>query len=118
MLIICVRTENRPRVAPERRFELTRLSDDFSSAVLHFGFMESPRVPAALALMRKAGFKYDIMTTSVFLGRRTIKESTASEMPAWQDKLYVALTKQSANATDFFSIPSDRVVELGAQVTI
>jgi KUP system potassium uptake protein len=118
VLIICVRTENRPRVAPERRFELTKLSDDFSSAILHFGFMESPRVPAALALMRKAGFKYDIMTTSFFLGRRTIKGSPTSEMPAWQDKLYVALTKQSANATDFFSIPSDRVVELGAQVTI
>jgi KUP system potassium uptake protein len=118
VLIICVRTENRPRVAPEKRFEITRLSEDFSSAVLHYGFMESPRVPAALAAMRKAGFKYDIMTTSFFLGRRSIKESPASEMPAWQDKLYVALTKQSANATDFFSIPSDRVVELGAQVTI
>ena len=75
-------------------------------------------MPAALALMRKAGFKYDIMTTSFFLGRRIIKGSPTSEMPAWQDKLYVALTKQSANATDFFSIPSDRVVELGAQVTI
>ncbi|WP_457795931.1 potassium transporter Kup [Methylocystis sp. S23] len=118
VLIICVRTENRPRVAPEKRFEIERLSDDFSSAILHYGFMESPRVPAALAAMRKAGFKYDIMTTSFFLGRRTIKESPASEMPAWQDKLYVALTKQAANATDFFSIPSDRVVELGAQVTI
>lgn len=118
VLIISVKTENRPRVPPEKRYELTRLSEDFCSAVLHFGFMESPRVPAALAAMRKAGFKYDIMTTSFFLGRRTIKESPASEMPAWQDKLYVALTKQSANATDFFSIPSDRVVELGAQLTI
>lgn len=118
VLIICVRTENRPRVPPEQRFELTKLSDDFSRAVLHFGFMESPRVPAALALMRKAGFKYDIMTTSFFLGRRTVKESPTSEMPPWQDKLYVSLTKQAANATDFFSIPSDRVVELGAQVTI
>ncbi len=118
VLIICVRTENRPRVPPEKRFELHKLSDDFSSAVLHFGFMESPRVPAALALMRKSGFKYDIMTTSFFLGRRTIKGSPSSEMPPWQDKLYVALTKQAATATDFFSIPSDRVVELGAQVTI
>jgi KUP system potassium uptake protein len=118
VLILCVRTENRPRVTPEKRFELTKLSNDFDMAVLHFGFMESPRVPAALALMRKAGYKYDIMTTSFFLGRRTIKESPSSEMPPWQDKLYVALTKQSANATDFFSIPSDRVVELGARVTI
>ena len=58
------------------------------------------------------------MTTSFFLGRRTIKESGESEMPMWQNKLYVALTKQAANATDFFSIPSDRVVELEAQVSI
>jgi len=80
--------------------------------------MESPRVPAALSAMRKAGLKYDIMTTSFFLGRRSIKESNSSEMPIWQDKLYVSLTRQSANATDFFSIPTDRVVELGAQLTI
>ncbi|KAF2989812.1 potassium transporter Kup [Methylocystis sp. MJC1] len=118
VLILCVRTENCPRVPPQKRFELTKVSNDFDMAILHFGYMESPRVPAALALMRKAGYKYDIMTTSFFLGRRTIKESPSSEMPPWQDKLYVALTKQSANATDFFSIPSDRVVELGAQVTI
>ncbi len=118
VLILCVRTENRPRVSVARRYELQKLSSDFDLAILHYGFMESPRVPAALALMRKAGYKYDIMTTSFFLGRRTIKESPASEMPPWQDKLYVALTKQSANATDFFAIPSDRVVELGAQVTI
>ncbi|MBL1256827.1 MULTISPECIES: potassium transporter Kup [Methylocystis] len=118
VLILCVRTENCPRVPPHKRFELTKISNDFDLAILHFGFMESPRVPAALALMRKAGYKYDIMTTSFFLGRRTIKESPSSEMPPWQDKLYVALTKQSANATNFFSIPSDRVVELGAQVTI
>ncbi len=118
VLIISVKTEDRPRVAAGKRFEIDKLSDDFSAATLHFGFMESPRVPAALAAMRKAGFRYDIMTTSFFLGRRSIKESPTSEMPAWQDKLYVALTKQAANATDFFSIPSDRVVELGAQVTI
>jgi len=118
VLVICVNTEDTPRVPPEKRFEIEKLSHDFTRATLHFGFMESPRVPAALAAMRKAGVKYDIMTTSFFLGRRSIKESPASEMPAWQDKLYVALTKQSANATDFFSIPTDRVVELGAQLTI
>jgi KUP system potassium uptake protein len=118
VLVICVNTEDRPRVAPSRRYELEQLSDDFSRATLHFGYMESPRVPAALAAMRKAGFKFDIMKTSFFLGRRSIKESATSEMPVWQDKLYVALTRQAANATDFFSIPSDRVVELGAQLTI
>jgi len=118
VLLLYVRTEDIPRVAPENRFEIAKLSDDFSTATARFGFMETPRVPTALAAMRKAGFAYDMMTTSFFVGRRTIKESPSSEMPAWQDRLFVALTRQAANATDFFAIPTDRVVELGAQVTI
>jgi KUP system potassium uptake protein len=118
VLLLCVRTENRPRVRPEKRFEIERLSEDFSVATLHFGFMESPNVPRALALMRKAGFVCDMMTTSFFVGRRVVKESPSSRMPAWQDALYVALTRQASSAPDFFSIPPDRVVELGAQVTI
>ncbi len=75
-------------------------------------------MPAALATMRKAGLKFDIMTTSFFLGRRSLKESPNSGMPVWQDRLFIMLSRQAANATDFFSIPSDRVVELGAQVTV
>ncbi len=118
VLIISVVTENTPRVKPDKRFELETLTDGFTRAILHFGYMESPRVPAALAAMRKAGFKYDIMSTSFFLGRRSIQESASSEMPAWQDRLFVTLTKQSINASDFFAIPTDRAVELGARVSI
>ncbi len=113
-----VLTENSPRVPVNKRYDIEKLSDDFTRVILHYGYMESPRVPAALALLRKAGLKFDIMTTSFFLGRRTIKPATKSAMPLWQDKLYIALARQAANATDFFSIPSDRVVELGAQVTV
>jgi KUP system potassium uptake protein len=118
VFIISVHTENTPRVPREYRYEIEKLSDDFTKIRLHYGFMESPRVPAALALMRKSGLKFDIMTTSFFLGRRSLKASPTSGMPLWQDQLYIALSKQAANATDFFSIPSDRVVELGAQVKI
>ncbi len=118
IFIISVKTEQVPRVNPKKRYEIERISDDFTKVTLHYGFMESPRVPAALATLRKAGLKFDIMTTSFFLGRRTLKTAPNSGMPSWQDKLFVALSKQSANATDFFSIPSDRVVELGAQVTV
>jgi KUP system potassium uptake protein len=118
VVIMSVRTEAQPRVAPSRRFEIAAISDDFTKITLHYGFMESPRIPAALASLRKTGTKYDIMTTSFFLGRRTIKASANSGMPMWQDKLFIALSKQAATATDFFAIPSDRVVELGAQVAI
>jgi KUP system potassium uptake protein len=118
VFIVSVKTEETPRVSPQSRYEIEQLSNDFTRITLHYGFMESPRVPAALATLRKAGLKFDIMTTSFFLGRRTIKASPNSGMPLWQDKLFIALSRQSANATDFFSIPSDRVVELGAQVTV
>jgi KUP system potassium uptake protein len=118
VVIMNIVTEPMPRVAEANRFEIEKLSGEFLRVTLHFGYMESPRVPAAMALMRKAGYKFDIMTTSFFLGKRTLKCSPASGMPKWQDKLFVSLSKQSANATDFFSIPSDRVVELGAQVTV
>jgi KUP system potassium uptake protein len=118
ILIVCVKTEDTPRVAAERRFEIAKLSDDFTRVTLHYGYMESPRVPAALASLRKVGLKFDIMSTSFFVGRRTVKAAAHSGMPLWQDKLYIALARQAANATDFFSIPSDRVVELGAQVTV
>ena len=118
VFIVSVNTEQTPRVSADKRYEIEKLSDDFTKVTLHFGFMESPRVPAALATMRKAGLKFDIMTTSFFLGRRSLKESPNSGMPVWQDRLFIMLSRQAANATDFFSIPSDRVVELGAQVTV
>ncbi len=118
IILVSVRTEEVPRVSPSARCETEKLSDEFTRITLHFGFMESPRVPAALASLRKSGLKFDIMTTSFFLGRRTLKASPSSGMPKWQDGLYIALSRQATNATDFFAIPSDRVVELGAQVTI
>ncbi|MCI0598316.1 MAG: potassium transporter Kup [Beijerinckiaceae bacterium] len=116
--ILSVLTENTPRVPSSRRFQIEKLSEDFTRLVLHYGYMESPRVPAALASLRKEGYKFDIMTTSFFLGRFTIKPAANSGMPLWQDRLFIALVRQAANATDFFAIPSDRVVELGAQVTV
>jgi KUP system potassium uptake protein len=118
VVLLNVRTETTPRVALANRYEMTSLSPDFMLVTLHFGYMEQPHIPRALAAMRKAGLKFDIMTTSFFLGRRTLKTAPNSGMPLWQDKLFIALTKQAASAPDFFNLPSDRVVELGAQMKV
>ena len=83
-----------------------------------FGYMEEPNVPAALALCRKAGWKPDIMSTSFFLSRRSIRPAARSEMPRWQDHLFILLARNAANATDYFRIPTGRVVEIGTQVLI
>ncbi len=118
VVLLNVRTETTPRVAEVNRFEITPLSSDFTLVTLHFGFMEQPHIPRALAAMRKAGLRFDIMTTSFFLGRRTLKAAQNSGMPQWQDRLFIAISKQAASAPDFFNLPSDRVVELGAQMKV
>lgn len=88
--------------------------------VMHvrYGYMESPHLPPALVAAKKLGLKFDIMQTSFFLGRRSLKASPRSGMPLWQDRLFISLSKNAADATEFFQIPSDRVIELGTQVTI
>ena len=118
VVMMCVRNEPRPRVPLAQRYEIEQLSPDFIAVKLHYGYMEQPRIPTALAGLRKLGLKFDIMTTSFFLGRRTLKPAQKSGMPKWQDHLFIALAKQAASAPDFFHIPSDRVVELGAQMKV
>jgi KUP system potassium uptake protein len=81
--------------------------------------MEEANLPRALGLARKQGMvKFDIMSTSFFLGRRSVVPSAQSGMPLWQDRLYIFLLKNAANPTEFFRIPPGRVVELGAQVSV
>jgi KUP system potassium uptake protein len=117
-VILTVRTTETPRVDDNDRLTIEAINDDFKKVVVHYGFMESPNLPKALALCRKQGLKFDIMSTSFFLGRRSVVPSAHSGMPLWQDKLFIYLMKNSANPTEFFKIPPGRVVELGAQVTV
>ena len=72
----------------------------------------------ALAIARKLGWHYDIMSTSFFLSRRSLRPAAQSGMPRWQDRLFIRLAKTANDATDYFQIPTGRVVEVGTQVTI
>ncbi len=118
-IILTVRTADTPRVADADRIRIEPVNADFSKVVVTYGFMESPNLPRALKLCRPRGLKFDVMSTSFFLGRRSLVPDTrASAMPMWQDKLFIFLMKNSANPTDFFHIPAGRVVEMGAQVTV
>ncbi|KRE20895.1 potassium transport protein Kup [Bosea sp. Root483D1] len=117
-VILTVRSADTPRVAESERVRLSRITDDFWRVEMIYGYMESPNVPKGLAILRKQGFKFDIMSTSFFLSRRSIKASPQSGMPIWQDNLYIGLTKSATDATNFFQIPTGRVVEVGTQVTV
>jgi KUP system potassium uptake protein len=117
-VILTVQTADVPRVAENDRVTMESVNPDFKKITVSYGFMESPHVPKALGICRKQGLKFDIMSTSFFLGRRSVVPSAHSGMPLWQDNLFIFLMKNAANPTDFFHIPPGRVVELGAQVTV
>jgi len=118
-VIMTIVTADTPRVSHEDRIRTIELSPRFSRLELKFGFMETPNVPNALAIARKqGGWPFDIMSTSFFLSRRALKPAVHSGMPRWQDRLFIALAKSANDASDFFHIPTGRVVEVGTQVTI
>jgi len=117
-VILTVENAPMPRVDEEERVRLEDLSETFSRIVLRFGFMETPNIPKALAIARKHGWQFDIMSTSFFLSRRALKPAVHSGMPRWQDHLFIRLSRAANDATDYFQIPTGRVVEVGTQVTV
>src|SRR5581483_1869372 len=110
-VILTVVIADTPRVPLSERVTITPISPLFRRVSLRFGYMESPNVPQALAIARKHGWQFDIMSTSFFLSRRALKPSAHSGMPRWQDRLYIFLARSASDATDFFQIPTGRVVE-------
>ena len=118
-VLLKVVNETRPYVPEAERIETQGLDDRFSLVTLRYGYMESPNIPQALAACRKQGLKFDIMSTSFFVSRRTVVPSTASDaLPAWKRKLFTFLTRNAADPTTFFHLPPGRVVELGTQVSL
>ncbi|WP_262029086.1 potassium transporter Kup [Microvirga sp. Mcv34] len=117
-VILTVNSADVPRVEDEDRVALEHVGDSFWRIRLSYGYMETPNIPRGLAILRKQGFKFDIMATSFFLSRRSIRPASQSGMPLWQDKLFISLAKSASDATDFFQIPTGRVVEVGTQVTV
>jgi KUP system potassium uptake protein len=117
-VILTIETADAPRVDPAERVRIEPVGKTFSRVVLRFGFMETPNVPKALGIARKLGWQFDIMSTSFFLSRRSLKPAADSGMPRWQDRLFIGLTRVANDATDYFQIPTGRVVEVGTQVTI
>ena len=117
-VVLTVVTADAPRAPEEDRVQIMGLSPHFYRVVLTFGYMETPNVPKALALARKLGWQFDIMSTSFFLSRRALKPAPQSGMPGWQDRLFIKLARSADDATTYFHIPTERVVEIGTQVAV
>ena len=117
-VILTIVTADVPRVPDEERVATSDISARFRQVTMTFGYMEEPNVPHGLALCRKLGWKFDIMSTSFLVSRRSLKLAAHSVMPNWQSRLFIFLARNSATASDYFHIPAGRVVEIGTQVNV
>ena len=117
-IILTIKTEDTPRVQRHERIEIERVADTFIRVIAHYGFMETPSVPKVLEHCRRKDLNIDISATSFFLSRRSLKTTIKSEMPRWQERLFIWLAGRAEDATEYFRIPSDRVVEVGTQVMV
>jgi len=117
-VFLTVETLDIPYVTPSARLEIIDLGDAFYRIVLRFGFMQTPDVPRALALAEEHGMVFDPMDTTYFVSRETVVASAQLGMPVWRDKLFALMHRNAAPANQFFRIPGNRLVELGAQVEI
>jgi KUP system potassium uptake protein len=117
-IILTIKTEDVPRVPRHERIEIDKVADTFIRVVAHYGFMETPSVPKIIEHCRRKDLNIDMAATSFFLSRRSLMTTLKSEMPRWQDRMFIWLAGRAEDATQYFRIPNDRVVEVGTQVVV
>jgi KUP system potassium uptake protein len=118
VLFVTVQNLDVPEVAAEERSTVAELAEGIHRIVVRYGFMESPNLPRDLMTLQSAGVAFDPMQASYFLGRETIVASSVPKLPMWRLWLFLVMARNAVSATEFFRIPSDRVVELGVRVAI
>ncbi len=105
-------------VAPSDRVEVEPLDPGIFRVRVHYGFMQGPDVPEALAQARTLGLDMNADDTTYFLGRETIVITHRPGMALWREHLFAVMSRNALPATAFFHLPPNRVIELGQQITI
>jgi len=118
VLLLTIHTQDIPRVPPAERVRLAELGCAFWRMDAYYGFAEDPDVPELLEAAGRDGFAFDMMETSFFVSRETLIATVAPGMALWRERLFVSMSKMAVKASDFFHIPTNRVVELGTQVEL
>jgi KUP system potassium uptake protein len=118
VVFLTVFIEDVPHLTDGGRLIVQHLGRRFYRAILRYGYMDDPDVPAALKRAGAMGLEPQEMETSYFLGRETLIPSRRPGMALWREKLFAWMTRNATSAMDFFRLPPNRVVELGTQVEI
>ncbi len=117
-VLLTLVTRDVPFVDDGERLRIERIAHEFYLVTAAYGFKEQPDIPELLALCRTQGLAFDMMDTSFFVSRERIIPSGSRGMMLWREKLFVAMARNAVSATDFFHIPSNRVVEMGTQIQL
>jgi KUP system potassium uptake protein len=118
LVILSVFTEETPRVPRRERATVEQLGEGIFRLTVRYGFMEDPNIPSVLRRTKLDGWEFDLEQTTFFLGRETLLSTSKKGMAPWREHLFIFMSRNARNATYFFGLPPNRVVELGAQVEI
>lgn len=118
VIILTLETQDVPYVPSKNRMRMTDLGQNVHRVVGRYGFAQDPNVPRLLLRCETDGGPIDLQQTTFFLGRETLIATNRGGMATWRERLFAFMTRNARGATDFFHIPADRVVEIGAQIEI
>jgi KUP system potassium uptake protein len=118
-IMVTVNTRDIPFVYDEERVKVEKLSERFYRITLNYGFKDRPDIPVGLAIAyEKLEFEFDMMQISFFISRDRIIHAVGDGMAPWREKLFISLQRNTSPVSDFYKIPTNRVVELGSQIEI
>ncbi|MEW6271567.1 MAG: potassium transporter Kup [Thermodesulfobacteriota bacterium] len=115
VILLSIVTERRPEVPASERVDIVPLEHGFYRVIARFGFMEKPSVDVVLRCAASQGLVIEVPSTTFFLGRETLLATGRSGMMTWRKKLFAFLARNAPSAVQYFGIPPNRVIELGAQ---
>ena len=117
-VLLSVIIEDKPFVTKGNRLLINDLGKGFYRVRVFYGFMQTPDVPAALDLCAPLGLSFDMMDTTFFTSRALIVSAPSPGMMKWREWLFIMMSKNAMNATEFFKIPTNRVIEMGTRIEI
>jgi KUP system potassium uptake protein len=118
VVLVTVRIGDVPHVPSAERLEVQHLGNGFHRVTVNYGFKDEPNLPVDLEACESHGLVLDMMDTSFFIGKETLIARPNSEMALWREKLFISMFRNADSVTNYFKLPPNRVVELGAQVTL
>jgi KUP system potassium uptake protein len=118
VLVISVMTEKRPRLPAAKRADLIDLGHGFHEIVLHYGFMEVPDVPRALAERVVTDVGLDLSSISYFVSRESLRVTTKPGMARWREHLFALMSRNATSAANYFRLPLDQTIELGVAIEL